>query len=181
MKTFVLVALSMLGSIPAVAQDRASCMAFFQVLRADAKTPGLRVGMDSGQKRWWESKGQKKYPGLCLDGSVMSADKPRFLVIWSKSKSVGQSSVPSNEVYGQTSGALQATPPTAPNTRIYQPRWDKASVTVVNVSYDGSLMLPPVYFEADQHIWILFPNSRKVLEAAVKYLSQEPVFLTKSF
>lgn len=180
MKTFALAALVMLGAIPALAQNQASCKAYFQVLRADAGTPGLRAGLDPGQKRWWESKGQKKYPGLCLDGSVMSADKPRFLVIWSKSKSVGQASVPSNEVYGQTSSALQALPPTAPSTRIYQPRWDQASVTIVNVLYDGSLMLPPVYFETDQHVWVLFPNSHKVLEAAVKYLSQERVFLTKS-
>lgn len=122
------------------------------------------------------TRARKKYPGLCLNGSVMSADKPRFLVIWSKSKTIGQSSVPANEIYGQAPSALQAT---APATAIYQPRWDQASVTVVNVLYDGSLMLPPVYFETDQHVWIFVPNSRKVLEEAVKYLSQERVFLTK--
>lgn len=181
MKTTVFVVLLMLGSIPTLAQDRVSCKAYFQVLRADAEAPGLHVGMDPGQKRWWESKGQKKYPGLCLDGSVTSADKPRFLVIWSKSKSVGKASVASNEVYGQTSGALQTIPPTTPDTRIYQPRWDKASVTIVNVLYEGDLMLPPVYFESDDHTWVLWPDSRKVLEAAVKYLSQERVFLSDAF
>jgi hypothetical protein len=181
MKIFVLVALAALVSNPALAQDQASCKAYFQVLRADAGTPGLRIGMDSGQKRWWEDAGKKKYPDLCLDGSVASADKPRYLVIWSKSKSVGQASVPANEVYGQTASALQATVPTTPSTRIYQPRWDKASVTIVDVIYDGNIMLPPVYFEADDHIWVFWPDSRKVLEAAVKYLSQEHVFFKEAF
>jgi hypothetical protein len=177
MKVFVLVAAAMLGSIPALAQDQSSCKAFIQVLRADAGTPGLRVGLDSGQKSWWDSVGQKKYSSLCLTGAEMSGDKPRFLVIWSKSKTIGQSSLPPNEVYGQPGSALQAT---APSAKIYQPRWDNASVTIVNVLYDGSLMLPPVYFETDQHVWVLVPSSRKVLEAAVKYLSQEQVFLAKS-
>ncbi|HEV7968130.1 MAG TPA: hypothetical protein VGP19_11200 [Candidatus Acidoferrales bacterium] len=178
MKILVLVAAAMLGSFPALAQDQSSCKAFFQVLRADAGTPGLRTGLDSTQKRWWEGAGQKKYPGLCLSGSEMSGDKPRFLVIWSKSKSIGQATLPPNELYGQTGSALQTTAPTA---RIYQPRWDKASVTIVSVLYDGSLMLPPISFETDQHVWVLVPNSRKVLEAAVKYLSQEPVFTSKSY
>jgi hypothetical protein len=95
-------------------------------------------------------------------------------VIWSKSKSIGQASLPPTEVYGQTASALQTT---APATRIYQPRWDLASVTIVNVLYDGSLLLPPVYFEADQHSWVLVPDSPKVLEGALQYLSQERVFL----
>jgi hypothetical protein len=177
MKICVIVALTMLGSIPAFAQDQASCKAFFQVLRAEAGTPGLRAGLDPVQKKWWEGKGQKKYPGLCLTGSVTSGDKPRYLVIWSKSRSIGQATLPPNEVYGQAATALQTT---ASSARIYQPRWDQASVTVVNVLYDGNLMLPPVYFETDQHVWVLLPNSRKVLEAAVKYLWQERAFLPKS-
>jgi len=176
MKHFVLVALAMLGSIPALAQDRPSCKAFFQVLRADAGTPGLRTGLDPAQKKWWESKGQNKYPALCLNGSVTSGGKPRYLVIWSKSKSIGQASLAPNEVYGQTASALQAT---APTVRIYQPRWDLASVTIVNVLADGKLMLPPIYFEADQHVWVLRPDSPKVLDAALKYLSQERAFLSE--
>jgi len=185
MKILVLVFLAMLGSIPALAQQQVSCKAYFQVLRAEAGTPGLRAGLDPAQKRWWESKGQKKYPALCLNGSVMSGDKPRFLVIWSKSKSIGQSSAPANEVYGQMTTVLQATAPTA---RIYQPRWDLASVTVVNVLNDGSLLLPAVYFEADDRavgaltgagpVNSLRPGSTKVLQAALKYLWQERVFLS---
>ena len=184
MKICVLAVAAMLVSLPALAQDQqASCKAYFQVLRAEAGSPGLRVGMDSGQKRWWDDIGQKKYPGLCLNGSITSGDKPRYLVIWSKSKTIGQASLPSGEVYGQTGSALQTT---APAMRIYQPRWDLASVTIVNVLYDNSLLLPPVYFEADDRligaltgagpVTALHPGSRRVLEAAVKYLAQEWVF-----
>ena len=176
MKLFFLFVMAMIGSLPALAQDQSSCRAYFQVLRSDSATPGLRAGLDSRQKSWWENTGKKKYPGLCLDGSVMSADKPRYLVIWSKSKTMGQSSLTPNEVYGQSPSSLQST---AVTTKIYQPRWDQASVTIANVQYDGSLMMPPIYFETDDHVWIVAPNSRKVLEAAVKYLSQERVFLTK--
>jgi hypothetical protein len=177
MKIYLMVALAMLGALPALAQDQASCKAYFQVLRAEAKTPGLRAGLDSGQKKWWENRGQKKYPGLCLSGAVMTADKPRYIVIWSKSKKVGaQSSLPPDQAYGQMASALQAIVPTSPETRIYQPRWDKASVTVANIVYGGGLMLPPIYFEADDHVWIVAPSSRKALEEAVKYLSKEPVF-----
>ena len=63
------------------------------------------------RKNGGTSNGQKKYPGLCLNGSVMSGDKPRYLVIWSKSNSIGQASLASNEVFGQTASALQATAP----------------------------------------------------------------------
>src|SRR5579863_248338 len=178
MKVFVLLAVAMSAGFPALAQDQSSCKAYFQVLRGESGTPGLRVGMDSGQKRWWESTGQKKYPGLCLNGAEMSGDKPRYLVIWSKAKTIGQTSPEPKDVYGQSASSLQAT---APSTKIYQSRWDQAAVTVINVTGDSNLMLPPVYFETDQHVWILVPSSRKVLEGALKYLAQEPVFMTKSY
>jgi hypothetical protein len=169
------IVLAMLASVPALAQDQAACKAYFQVLRGESGKPGLHAGLDSGQKRWWENEGKKKYAGLCLSTSDTSGQKPRFLVIWSESKTIGQSSVPPNETYGQQSDALQSTSPAA---RIYQPRWDKAQVTVLNVQSDGSLMLPPVYFETDSHSWIFFPDSRRVFDAVVKYLSQEQVFVT---
>jgi hypothetical protein len=185
MKSSIFVVLAMLVSFPALAQDQASCKAYFQVLQADAGMPGLRTGLDSAQKKWWDSNGQKKYPGLCLNGAVMSADKPRYLVIWSKSKTIGQTSPPPGEVYGQTASALQAT---APTIRIYQPRWDLASVTVINVLNDGSLLLPPVYFEADDRLMGAFtgagpinsvhPGSRKVLKAALDYVYKERAFLS---
>jgi hypothetical protein len=169
-------ALALFVSIPALAQDQSSCKAYFQVLRADSKTPGLRTGVDSGQKKWWDDEGQKKYFGLCLNGAVMSPDKPRYLVIWSRSKSIAPTSPALTDVYGQTTAALQAT---APATKIYTHRWNLASVTILNLYYDGTLLLPPVYFETEDLGFPLRPNSTKILEAAVKYLWQERVFLTK--
>jgi hypothetical protein len=180
-KLFVVIALATLGAIPVLAQDQAPCKAFFQVLRADSGAPGLSVGLDPAQKRWWESAGHKKYPGLCLNGSVMAGNKPRYVVIWSTSKSIGPASLSPDEVYGQTATALQST---APMARIYQRHWRYASVTIVNVLSDGSLLLPPVYFDASQGGFLDFPyvfrrpDSPMVLDAALKYLSYERVFLS---
>jgi hypothetical protein len=177
MKGLFITALVLLGSIPALGQDQSSCKAFFQVLQAQEGSPGLRAGLNSAQKRWWENQGQKKYPGLCLNGAVTAADKPRYVVIWSKSKKVGATTLAPGDAYGQAGSTLQAT---APMTKIYTSRWDQAAVTIINVQYDGSLMLPPVYYETDDHAWILFPDSVRVLRDAVKYLFQEQVFLTKT-
>jgi len=178
MKFAVALALAITGSIPAFGQDQTSCKAFFQVVRANSGSPGLRTGMDPGEKKWWESEGQKKYPGLCLNGSVIAGDKPRYLLIWSKSKSIGPASVASNEVYGQTTTGLQAT---APEAWIYQPRWNVTSITIAYVMYDGRLDIPPVHFAAGDRSGWIFPNHRKALEAAVKYLAQEPVFSPKVY
>jgi hypothetical protein len=170
------VALAIVASIPAFGQDQGSCKAFFQVVRARAEPPGLSVGMDSKAKRWWETEGQRKYPGLCLNGSVTSGGKPRYLLIWSKSKSIGRSSLASNEIFGQTSRALEAA---VPQAWIYLPRWNVASVTIAYVLYDGSLEIPPVYFACgDRAAWFFAANG-KVLKDAVKFLSQEPVFSPK--
>jgi hypothetical protein len=180
MKMFALVALATLGATPALAQDQGGCKAFFQVLRASAGMPGLRAGLDPAQKKWWDGDGRKKYPGLCLNGAVMSGDKPRYLVLWSNSRSIGEASLAPNEVFGVKASALRAT---APPARIYQPRWDQASVTIINVLYDGTLMLPPVYFQADDGGLLDFPygfswhDGLKVLDAALQYLSGERVFL----
>lgn len=182
-KLSMLAVLAALWSLPAMAQDQPSCKAYFQVLRAEAGMPGLRSGLDPVQKKWWDGH-QKKYPGLCLSGAVMSGDKPRYLVIWSHSITIGQTNPPPADVYGQTVAALQAT---APMTKIYQKRWDLAAVTIINVEYDGSMLLPPIYFEADDR-WSgaltgagplnsFHRGSTKVLKAALDYLAQERVLL----
>jgi hypothetical protein len=179
----LLVALVALTSLPALAQDQATCKGYFQVLRAGKDMPGLVSGLDAAQKKWWGSH-QKKYPGLCLSGSVATGDKPRYLVIWSKSLTVGQTSQGPSDIYGQMAATLAATTPT---TKIYQKRWDLAAVTVINVEADGGMLLPPVHFEADDRwtgaltgagpIHSFHPGSAKVLQAAVDYLYQERVFL----
>lgn len=101
-KLAVVVGLLLSGlTVPTSAQDKTSCKLFFQVLRADAQTPEhLRLGMDGTRKRWWENEGQKKYPELCLDGSVMAADKPRHLVILSRLGSIDETAIAPGEVYG---------------------------------------------------------------------------------
>jgi len=176
MKVTIVVALAMLASIPAFGQDQASCKAYFQVVRADAGSPGLRAGMSDSDKNWWNNEGQKKYPGLCLDGSVTAGDKPRYLLIWTKSKSIGQASVAPNEVFGQTTSALDAT---APKEWIYQPRWNVTGITIAYILYDGRMDQPPVHFVAfDRSGWV-FPHNRRALENAVKFLAQEPVFSPK--
>jgi len=178
MKFTVAFALLLLGSIPAFGQDQASCKAFFQVVRAQEGSPGLSTGMSPGEQKWWESVGQKKYPGLCLNGSVTSGDKPRYLLIWSKSKSFGQASVPPSEIFGQSASALQAM---APKEWIYQPRWNVTGITVAYVLYDGRVDVPPVHFAAGDHSAWFFPDHRKALEQAVKFLAQEPVFSPKVY
>lgn len=186
MKYAFVVALAMLGSIPAFAQDGVDCRAYFQVLSTRPGTTVLHAGMDSGQKNWWQNKGRRQYPGLCLDGSVTSGEKPRFLVIWSKPRSFGvfnltspsaqaanQAPLKPEEVYGQKTTALLAT---APLAWIYQPRWNVTSVTIVPVLYDGSLELPPVYLApGDLALQVMWLDGAKVLKAAVDYLAQEPV------
>ena len=176
MKFTIAFAVAILASIPAFGQDQASCKAYFQVLRAQEGSPGLSVGLTDGEKRWWEHEGQKKYPGLCLDGSVTAGDKPRYLVIWSKSKSIGQASVPANEVFGQSTNALQAT---APKEWINQARWNVASVTIAYVLYDGRLDVPPVHFASFDRDVFVFPDNGRVLRDAAKFLSHEPVFSPK--
>jgi hypothetical protein len=180
MKLTAVVALLMLGlAIPAFGQDKTSCKAFFQVVRADTQTPqGLRVGMDGAQKKWWENEGQKEYPGLCLNGSVSTGDKPRYLVILSKSGSINQAAVAPGEVFGQTATNIQSL---APKEWIYKPRRNFASISILYVLYDGKIDPPPVHMQAgDRSYGWFWPNSIKVIKVAMKYLSQEPTFLNGS-
>jgi len=142
------------------------------VVRADTQTPeGLRTGMDKAQRKWWEDKGQKEYPGLCLDGSVTTADKPRYLVIWSKPGSIEKAAVAPGEVYGQTASAIQST---APKESIYHPNWNTASISIASISYQGNLVLPPIHITAGGRADEWFPpDSPKVLKVALQYLSYE--------
>jgi hypothetical protein len=146
MKRMLVVGALMFGlSMPAFGQDKISCKIFFQVLRADTRTPErLHLGMDGAQNRWWENQGQKMYPGLCLDGTVTAADKARYLVILSKSASIDETAVAPGDAYGQTIDVIQST---APTEWIYRSRWDMASISIVSVSYDGTLDRPPVHMQ----------------------------------
>ena len=183
----LLFALAMLASAAAVAEGETSCNAYFQVVEQDGGN--LRAGMDGAQKKWWENKGRKKYPDLCWDGSVSSNDKPRYLVIWSKSGSSDtgaklskpdetkttqqRASGTISNVYGQPPEAIEKTAPTA---RLYQGRWNMAQVSLATISFDGKMELPPVWVPVHNHpLWWPRAASPKVLEGAMKYLAQEPV------
>jgi len=178
-------ALVMLASTPAVAEGQTSCKAYFQVVEQDEGN--FRVGMDGAQKKWWENKGQRKYPGLCWDGSVSSNDKPRYLVIWSRSGSsnmyaklsksdgtkTAQQPAPGtiSSVYGQRPEAIENTAPTA---WLYKGRWEMAQVSLVTISFDGKMEFPPVWVPVHDHpLWWSRADSPKVLEGALKYFSQE--------
>jgi hypothetical protein len=175
MKLTAVIALVMLGlSIPAIGQDNATCSAFFQVVRANTETPeSLRTGMDGAQKKWWENKGQKEYSGLCLNGSVSTGDKPRYLVIWSKPGSIEKGAVAPGEVYGQTTSALQGT---APQERIYGPRWNRAALSIVALSPEGTLDPAPVRMAAEDRAHWFWKDSSRVLDVALQYLAQEKEF-----
>jgi hypothetical protein len=179
-RSYVAALLMLACAIPAFGQDKTSCKAFFQVLRADTESPKhLRAGMSGSEKRWWENEGQKRYPGLCLDGSVSSGDKPRYVVMMSPSGSIGDSAVTPDEVYGLPASAIQST---APKEWIYEPRWDMASISILTVSYDGSLDQPAVHMAAGDRTWgWLWPNNTKVLQVAIRFLSKEQVFYAVTY
>jgi hypothetical protein len=126
--------------------------------------------MDKVQEKWWENIGQKKYPRICLNGSVSIGDKPRYLVVWSKSGSIEQGAVAPGEVYGQTLSAIQST---APKERIYRPSWSRASISIAGFSIDGNLDLAPVRMTAGDRDHWFWMDSSKVLKVALQYLAQE--------
>lgn len=180
MKLTIVVALAVIAlSMPAFGQDTAACKAFFQVVVADTQAPqNIRVGMDGADKRWWDSEGQKKYPGLCLNGSVSAGDKPRYVVILSKRGSIHSSAVNPSEVFGQSAADIQNA---APKEWIYKPRWNFASISVLYVWYDGKIDPPPVHMQAgDRSGGWFWPSSTKVIKIAMQYLSQEPPFVSGS-
>lgn len=82
MKVVVILASVIFTSLLGFAQEKPSCQAYFQVVQEDPRIAGgFAAGMNEPQKTWWDKKGQKKYPGLCWNGSVLSGDKPRFLLV----------------------------------------------------------------------------------------------------
>jgi len=182
----LLYTLAMLACTPAVADGQPSCKAYFQVVQQDGGN--LHAGMDGAQKKWWENTGHKKYPDLCWDGSVSSNDKPRYLVIWSKSGSSDEAKLSKPDgtkttrqpasgtipnVYGQHPEAIEKTAPTA---WLYKGRWNIAQVSLVTISFDGKMELPPVWVPVHDHpFWWPWADSPKVLEGAMKYLAQESV------
>jgi hypothetical protein len=158
-------------SLSAAAQDKSSCQAFFQVVRVDTKTPEhFRAGMDEAQTKWWDNEGHKEYQELCLNGSVTAEDKPRYLVLWSKPDSIREAAVTPGEVFGQTTSAIQNM---ATKDLIYRPRWDRAAVAIVSISYEGNRVLTPVFTTTNDRVLLFVPDSPSVLRFALQYLKFE--------
>lgn len=178
---FALIPLLLLFPVLSGFAQESPCRAYFQVLREDGRTQGsFSEGMTPSQKKWWESKGQKKYPGLCLAGSVSAPAKPHYLVIWSGAGSgeydkpldkdpAGQrsASIDSSQAYGQSAATIETTVPTA---WIYKRRWNWAPAWIVSFEYDGTVQVPPVYVPTHAYFWS--PSAgQKVLDDTLKFLT----------
>jgi hypothetical protein len=69
------------------------CKVYFTVIYSDSHLPGGGMAtMSPNQKKWWEKKGMKKYPGVCYDPS-----KATYSVVWWK-ETVGDNYVAKNVV-----------------------------------------------------------------------------------
>jgi hypothetical protein len=175
MKISAVLAFVLLASIPGFAQTKPACQAYFQVVQMDRRIPGgLVTGMNAEQKEWWEKKGQKKYPELCWNGSILSADKPRYVLLWSSEAPGGPVHIPKGsaaeqptgaDTYGQPAGAIKGA--AATNGRPLLQR----TVLIVNVSSPGEPAL-----ELTKDWWFFRSHSQRVLEQALRFLTAAPPY-----
>ena len=76
-----------------------------------------------------------------------------------------------SNVYGQRPEGIEKTDPTA---WLYKGRWNVGQVSVVTISYDGKMEIPPVWVPVhDRTFWWPRADSPKVLEDTLRYLSKE--------
>lgn len=175
MKITAVLAFVVLASVPDFAQTKSPCQAYFQVVQIDKRIPGgIVTGMNAEQKKWWQKKGQKKYPELCWNGSILSADKPRYLLLWSSEAPGGPVPIPRGRVaeqptgadtYGQTASAIKAA--ATGNDRPLLQR----TILIVDVSSQGE---PPIELIKDR--WFFRSYSQRVLEQALKFLTAAPPY-----
>lgn len=175
MKGAVVLGFLLVAALPGAAQTKPACQAYFQVVQMDHRIPGgVTVGMNADQKKWWEKKGQKEYPGLCWNGSIVSADKPRFLLIWSSEAPGGPVPIPRSsaaeqstgaDAYGQSVSAIKET--AATNRRPLLRR----TMLIVNISAPAE---PPVELIKDW--WFFHSYSERVLAQALAFLTAAPPY-----
>lgn len=173
MKDVAILAFALLASVPAFAQTKQSCQAYFQVVQIDRRIPGgIVTGMSEQQKKWWEKKGQKKYPELCWNGQIASADKPRYLLIWSSEAPGGPVRIPKDaeqptgaDVYGHSFSAIKEAAGTNGRPLL------RPTMIIVNVSAPGE---PPIELTKDW--WFFRSYSQKVLDQALKFLLAAPPY-----
>ena len=173
-KVFLLIASFLLFSgASGLAQTKPTCQAYFQVVQMDHRIPdGMKVGMNAEQKAWWEKKGQKQYPELCWNGSIDSAEKPRFLLIWSSEAPGGPVRVPKSteqstgaDVYGQSISAIKET--AVSNGHLLLRR----TILIENISAPGE---PPIELIKDW--WFFHSYSQRVLAQALAFLTAAPPY-----
>jgi hypothetical protein len=180
------------SSLPGLAQDKSACQAYFQVVQRDARIAGgFIAGGNEAQKKWWEKQGKKNYPGLCWDGSVLSVDKPRYLLIWlaeNHSELVPTTSSETStqpvtgtvtDTYGQPAGSIEGTATTRTTSHGFaEKNWTTVSISIVKISPEGTLELPAIYFKTvgasfleSQSPIRWSSDGQKALEGALKFLS----------
>ncbi len=183
-----LMVLLAVGSPSGSAQDKLACQAYFQVVQMDARIAGGFVaGGNEAQKKWWEKKGQKRYSGLCWNGSVLSGDKPRYLLFWVSENHSQLEEVPTSQSVSGTVTGTDGNTGTfggeVDGTKLVQEHWTTASISVLRVSPEGKVELPAIYFHTagpsvlERYAaagWRWSSDSQKALEAALKFLSEKP-------
>ena len=180
---------------PSAEAPRAACQAYFQVVQVDARIAGgFIAGGNEAQRKWWEKKGRRKYPGMCWDGSVLTAEKPRYVLIWVSESHSKLVDVPTSETSeqpvtgtvtdtdGQTVGTISGTTTTTTiRDQVLQRNWTTASISVLGVTPENKLEPSPVYFYTagpgflqsyvnDRFGVNWSSESQKALEAALKFL-----------
>jgi hypothetical protein len=172
-KTVALLTFVLIASVTVFAQTKPACQAYFQVVQMDRRIPsGIVTGMNPEQKKWWEKKGQKKYPELCWNGSILAADKPRYLLIWSSETPGGPVRIPKDsaaeqttgaDAYGTTVSAMKEAASTDSHPLL------KRTILVVDVSSPGE---PPIELIKDW--WFFRSYSQRVLDEALRFLVAAP-------
>ena len=152
------VAFMLLAPLSASAQGKVACKVYFKVEFDDSRIAGGFIPrMDSTQEKWWETKGQKKYPEICYDDA-----KAQYVFKWRSEEHSKLVDVPQTTTETQTvptqgtvtdtetgetatvSGTSEVTT-TSTSHHLEERDWATASMNVLRISEDGKPQLPPVY------------------------------------
>lgn len=158
MKTTIGLAIMLVVSLSASAQSKVACKAYFKVEFDDPRIAGGFVpGMDSTQEKWWETKGQKKYSGVCYDEA-----KAEFVLRWQTEEHSKVVDVPETHTETQTvptegtvtdtqtgktstvEGTSEVTT-TSTSHHLEERDWATATMNVLRLDANGKPQLPPVY------------------------------------
>jgi hypothetical protein len=112
MKTSIILAVLMLGAMPAFAKEKtpAPCKVYFSVVQLDPQLPGGESAwLNEKQKAWYDKHGDRdKVAGICYDPS-----KASYVIRWSESVDTVTTSGTSQQATHDTSGNWTGTAPVA--------------------------------------------------------------------